>query len=75
MDSPREVLPTPGGPTRHSTGPLILLHPLLDREVLDDALLHFLQAVVVLVEDIRSAASRSCDAERFFQGTLSIQSM
>ena len=25
MDSPKEVLPTPGGPTKHSTGAFILV--------------------------------------------------
>ena len=49
---PSEVLPTPGGPTRQRIGPLQLLHQRLHREVLEDALLDLLQAVVVLVEDL-----------------------
>jgi hypothetical protein len=42
---PSEVLPTPGGPTSQ------LVSARLHREVLDDALLDLLQAVVVVVED------------------------
>ena len=52
IDLPSEVLPTPGGPTRHRIGPRHLVGALLHREVLDDALLDLLQAVVIVVEHL-----------------------
>ena len=51
IDLPSEVLPTPGGPTKHRIGPLLLAGQLEHRQVLDDALLDLAQAEVVLVED------------------------
>src|SRR5713226_5600445 len=50
-DLPSEVLPTPGGPTRHRIGPLELAHQGLHREILEDALLDLLEPVMVLLED------------------------
>ena len=47
---PSEVLPTPGGPTKQRTGPLIFRQR-LHREVLEDALLDLFEAVVILFED------------------------
>ena len=44
---PSEVLPTPGGPTRHRIGPRRFFDALLHGQVLDDALLDLLQAEVV----------------------------
>ena len=52
IDLPIEVLPTPGGPTKHRIGPRMLVGELVHREVLEDALLDLLEAVVVLVEDL-----------------------
>ena len=62
MDSPSDVLPTPGGPTSARMAPGLrrlradvvdaALGPqLADGEVLDDALLHLVEAGVVGVED------------------------
>ena len=59
-DWPSEVLPTPGGPTRHRIGRLQAVDALLHREVLDDALLDLLEAVVVGVEDLDRVARGPC---------------
>ena len=56
IDLPSEVLPTPGGPTRHRIGPFSFFMALLHGEVLEDALLDLLQAVVVVVQDLLGAA-------------------
>jgi hypothetical protein len=74
IDWPSEVLPTPGGPTRHRIGPLSRFHALRDGEVLDDALLDLLEAEVVLVEDLLRRAMSWCTFVRFFHGTLTSQS-
>jgi len=59
-DSPSDVLPTPGGPTRASTAPERRppttprprsLRPLAHRQVLDDPVLDVIEPGVVLVED------------------------
>ena len=42
IDLPSDVLPTPGGPTKHRIGPLMLARELEHREVLEDALLDLL---------------------------------
>ena len=62
IDWPSDVLPTPGGPTKHRMGPLItVLVPrreaalrleLLHGEVLDDPLLDLVEIVVILVEHL-----------------------
>ena len=52
---PSEVLPTPGGPDQAQDRALELLHALLHREVLDDALLDLLEAEVVLVQHLLCA--------------------
>ena len=72
IDLPSEVLPTPGGPTRHRIGPGQLVRALLHGEVLDDPLLDLLEAEMVVVEhglgaeqvllDLRALAPR--DAEQ-----------
>ena len=49
---PSDVLPTPGGPTKARMGLRILSARRAHREVLEDALLDLLEAVVVLVEDL-----------------------
>ena len=61
---PSEVLPTPGGPTRHRIGPLSCLHALLDGEVLDDAFLDLLQPVVIFVQHLLGAAMSLCTLVR-----------
>ena len=48
---PSEVLPTPGGPTKHRIGLLPCGIELAHREVLEDAPLDLVEAVVVRVED------------------------
>ena len=48
---PSEVLPTPGGPTKARIGLRISSASVRTGEVLEDALLDLLEAVVVLVED------------------------
>ncbi len=48
---PSEVLPTPGGPTKHRIGLLPCRVELAHREVLENAPLDLVQAVVVVVED------------------------
>ena len=50
---PRLVLPTPGGPTNSRIGLRIVSAEAAHREVLEDALLDLLEAVVVLVQDLR----------------------
>ena len=59
IDCPSEVLPTPGGPTKQRIWPETSLLELRDGEVLDDPLLDLLEVVVVLVEDLLRACSRS----------------
>ena len=55
---------------------LELLHERLHREVLEDALLHLLQAVVVLVEDLLGLVDVvACSSVLSSQGSASIQSM
>jgi hypothetical protein len=51
MDLPSEVLPTPGGPTKHRIGPFTVFLQLANREMLEDAFLDFLQAVVLGIEN------------------------
>jgi hypothetical protein len=68
---PSEVLPTPGGPTRHRIGAFDLVDALLHREVLEDALLDLLEAVVVLVEHLLGVRRCRCGScVRFFHGRL-----
>ena len=57
---PSEVLPTPGGPTKHRIGLLPCGLELAHRQVLEDAPLDLLEPVVVLVED----APRLGDVDR-----------
>ena len=64
MDLPTEVLPTPGGPDEADDRALAVLLELAHGQVLDDALLHVLQAVVVLVEDGHAPSSMSIDSAR-----------
>ena len=52
IDWPSEVLPTPGRADEAQDRRLQLVHALLHGEVLDDALLHLLEAVVVLVQNL-----------------------
>ena len=52
IDWPSEVLPTPGGPTKHRIGLLPVGVELAHREVLEDAALDLVQAEVVLIEDL-----------------------
>ena len=49
---PRLVLPTPGGPDEQQDGAADRVREAAHREVLEDALLDLLEAVVVLVEDL-----------------------
>ncbi len=54
IERPSEVLPTPGGPTKHRIGPFSTRprsRELEHAEVLEDAILDVLEAVVILVED------------------------
>ncbi len=71
----RLVLPTPGGPTKHRIGPLSLLRQRLHREVLEDALLDLLQAVVVLVEDLLGLVDVEALLGLVVPGQARIQSM
>ena len=57
---PSEVLPTPGGPTKHRIGLLPDGIELAHREILENALLDLLEPVVVVVED----APRLGDVDR-----------
>ena len=52
IDWPSEVLPTPGRADQAQDRALQPLHALRDGQVLDDAFLDLLEAVVVLVEDL-----------------------
>ena len=52
IDLPSEVLPTPGGPTRHRIGPFELVGAALHGEIFEDALLDLLEAVMVRVEHL-----------------------
>jgi hypothetical protein len=59
IDLPSEVLPTPGGPTRHRIGPFSLFVRALHGEIFEDALLDLLEAVVVGVEHLLGGDFRS----------------
>jgi hypothetical protein len=61
IDCPSEVLPTPGGADEAQDRRLELVHALLHREVLDDALLHLLEAVVVGVEHLDRVGEVAAD--------------
>jgi hypothetical protein len=75
IDLPSEVLPTPGGPTRHRIGPFSFFGALLHGEILDDALLDLLEAVMILVEDLLRRVQMSfLTLVRFFHGIDSSQS-
>jgi hypothetical protein len=50
IDWPSEVLPTPGGPARQRIVPRLVARELEHGHVLEDALLHLVEAVVVVVE-------------------------
>ncbi len=50
---PSDVLPTPGGPDEGQDGTADLVGKAAHREVLEDALLDLLEAVVILIEDAR----------------------
>ena len=64
IDWPSDVLPTPGGPTKHRIGALPCGRELAHGEIFDDAALDLVEAVVVLVEDF----SRLPDIDRLFLG-------
>ena len=49
---PSEVLPTPGGPTKHRIGPFMSGFSSSTRQVVEDAVLDLLQVVVVLVQNL-----------------------
>ena len=51
MERATDVLPTPGGPTRHKIWPLDAAGLLLDGKQLQYPLFHFFQAVVLGIED------------------------
>ena len=51
IDLPSEVLPTPGGPTKHRIGPFGVVDQVAHREVLQDAFFDVLEPVVILIED------------------------
>ena len=59
IDRPSDVLPTPGGPTRHRIGPFLSALELAHRQVLEDALLDLLEVVVVGVEDVARSGMSS----------------
>ena len=50
IERPSEVLPTPGGPDEAEDRPFQLADEREHRDVVEDPLLHVLEAVVVLVE-------------------------
>ena len=55
MERPSEVLPTPGGPTKHRMGPFNTGLQLQHGQVIQDALLHLFQVVVIFVQDLGGA--------------------
>ena len=55
MDLPKEVLPTPGGPTKQRMGPLRSRFKLKDGQIFEHALLDFFQVVVVFIQDLLGA--------------------
>ncbi len=55
MLCPSEVLPTPGGSDEAQDRAFQRVNALLDRQVLDDALLHLFEPVVILVQDLLGA--------------------
>ena len=76
IDRASEVLPTPGGPTKHRIGPLSFCTSACTARYSRMRSLAFFEPVVVLVEDLlglvdveRSRRSRS------YQGSAMIQSM
>ena len=52
IDLPSDVLPTPGGPGEAEDRPLLPRRELAHGQVLEDALLHLLEVVVIGVEDL-----------------------
>ncbi len=52
IDLPSDVLPTPGGPTKHRIGPLRILLQFAHGEMFDDAFFDFFEAVVIFIEDL-----------------------
>ena len=52
MDRPREVLPTPGGPTKQRIGPLIFAAQFIDREIFENPFFDFFQIVMIFVENL-----------------------
>ena len=52
MDLPSEVLPTPGGPTKHRIGPFMLRLQPPHRKIVENAVFYFLQVIVVGVENL-----------------------
>lgn len=74
IDLPSEVLPTPGGPTRHDR-PGELVRAALHREILDDAVLDLVEAEVIGVEDLLRQTQVLLHLRALaFQGNESIQS-
>ena len=55
MDLPSEVLPTPGGPTKHRMEPFRSGFRLRHGQVFEDAVLDLLQAVMIFVQDLPGA--------------------
>ena len=50
IDWPSEVLPTPGGPTKHKIGAFARWIPLQNAQVLQNSFFDFLQAKVIFIE-------------------------
>ena len=64
IDWPSEVLPTPGGPTKHRIGALPVGREFPHGEIFDDPPLDLVEIVVIVVED----AARFFDVDRLFLG-------
>ena len=69
MLCPSDVLPTPGGPTKHRIGLRPSRIELTHGQVLDYALLDLLEAVVVRVEDARARAMSIDSSSSFDHGS------
>ena len=54
MDCPREVLPTPGGPTKHRIGALAVGLSLRTPQLFEDTLFDILEVEVIFVKHLPS---------------------
>ena len=75
IDWPSDVLPTPGGPTRHTeSGPSACVRAAAPQDI-QDPLLDLLEAEVIGIQNFLGLAISLRTLVRFFHGTLTRPSM